>query len=160
VLQSEDTRKITHGALHRVETFNNDENLLPGAVSAGLALRDSLTHNTLKVGHIVMLEGLNDSTRETSTDTDRSVVELIRDNKTTLGDDGGERARVCNVTHREDHRSGLSNKVGNLALNLQSKIRGTRSTPRAAEADAVPLNTLLHSVSTGTLRLGKTKVVV
>jgi hypothetical protein len=160
VLQSKNTGEITHGTLHRVETFDDDQNLLPRTVGAGLTLGNSFANNTFQIGHIIVLEALNNGTRKTSTNTDGGVVEFIGNDQTTLGDKGGERARVCDVTHRENHRSGLANKFGNLTLDLKSKIGSTSSTTGATEADSVLLDAGLHSIGTRTFRLGKTKIVV
>lgn len=57
VLQCHDTGEIAHGALHRVQTFDGNQDLLPRAVSAGLALRNGLTKLALEIDDIVVLEG-------------------------------------------------------------------------------------------------------
>jgi hypothetical protein len=77
VLQSKNTGKITHGTLHRVETFDDNQNLLPRTVGAGLTLGNSFANNTFQISHIIVLEALNNGTRKTSTNTDGGVVEFI-----------------------------------------------------------------------------------
>lgn len=152
--------QITHGTLHRVETLDNDQNLLPRAVSAGLSLRDSLAKNSFQIGHVVVLEGLDDSARQTSTHADGGVVQLVGDDQGTLGDQSRERAGVGDVAHGEQHSSRLANKGGNLTLDLKGKVRGSHIAAGAAEGNSVALDALLDGVGTGTVGLSKAEVVV
>lgn len=103
LLESDDFREIAHGAFHGIETLNSNENLLPRTVSAGLALGDSLAEDTLQVVDIVVLEHFNDSARESGTEADGGVIELVGDDKTTLSYESGECSGVGTKTHGEDH---------------------------------------------------------
>lgn len=160
VLQRHDTGQIAHGSLHGVETLNGNQNLLPRAVSAGLSLRDGLAELALEIDHVVVLEGRDDGTGQTSTDSDGGVVELIRENQATLGDESREGRGVGDKTHGEDHRSGLSDETGDFLLDLESQVGCTHIGARAASAESVLLDALLDGIGTGTFGLGKAKVVV
>ena len=70
LLQGNKTRKIAKSTLHAVQTFHSDQNLPPRTVCTRLTLADALAKVTLKIGHVVVLEHINDSARNTSTETD------------------------------------------------------------------------------------------
>lgn len=160
LLESQNTGEIHHGTLHRVQTLNSNENLLPGAVSAGLALRNSLAKLGLEIADVVVLERANNSARETGTNANRGVVELVREDQAALGHQSRERAGVGDETHGEDHGGRLANKLGHLALHLDGKIVGTRISTGAGRAKAILAHTFLHRVGAGAVGLGETEVVV
>lgn len=159
-LQFQDSGQVDHGTFHRVETFDDQENLLPGAVSSWLALGNGFTKNTLEVAHVVVLERLNDSTRKTSTDSDRGMVQFVGDDQATLGHKCRERAGVGDVAHGEDHGVGLSNKGRNFPLDFESQIRSAAVSSGAGKGGSVLLDAFLDGIGTGTLRLSKTEIVV
>jgi hypothetical protein len=45
-------RKTTHFSLHGVDSFNDDEDFLPGTVCFGLAFNNRFTNNTFQIFHI------------------------------------------------------------------------------------------------------------
>ena len=132
VLQADDTGEVAHSALHGVETLNGDQDLLPGAVGAGLTLRDGFTELALEVAHVVVLEHINDSTRDTSTETDGGVVELIADHEAALSDQSRENSGICDETHAVDGGSFLAHKLSNLLLYVDVQIAGARISARRA----------------------------
>lgn len=160
LLESQNTGQIAHGSLHRVETFDSDKDLLPRAVSAGLTLSNSLTKQLLEILHIVVLERPDNSSRKTGTDTNRGVVELIRNKEITLGDERREGTSVGDKAHRENHGSGLANELCDFAFNLESEIRSTSIRARAAAAEAVLANALLDGIGARANGLGEAKIVV
>jgi hypothetical protein len=101
-LESDDFGEVAHGAFHRVETLDSNENLLPGTVSAGLALGDSLAKNTLQVADVVVLEHFDDSAGKSGAKADGRVVELVRDDEAALSDESREGRGVGTETHGED----------------------------------------------------------
>lgn len=86
--KSDQGGEIAHGTFHGVETFDNDKNLLPRPVSTRLTLRDILAKLVFQVAHVVVLEHINHGTGATSTGTDGSMVELVRDDETALANQG------------------------------------------------------------------------
>lgn len=160
LLESQDTGEIAHGSFHRVETFDSDKDLLPRAVSTGLTLSNSLTKELLKFLHIVVLERPDDSSRKTGTNTDGGMVELIRNNEVTLGNERREGTSVGDEAHRENHSSGLANELCNFTFNLDGEIRCTNIGARAAAAETILANALLDGISARTNGLGETKIVV
>lgn len=160
LLQSKDAGQVAHGALHGVETFNSNEDLPPWTMSPRLALGDGIPELPLQIAHIVVLERLDDSTRDTGTDTDGGVVELVRKDQAALGDESRERAGIGHETHGEYHSSWFADELGHFVLNSNSKIARSSISPRTARTETVLANAFFHSIGAGTLGLGETEVVV
>jgi len=67
-----------------VGTFNDNENLVPGAVGARLALGYGLPEALLEVVHVIVLEDADRRGRVANTHDDRRVVEGIGDDERSL----------------------------------------------------------------------------
>jgi hypothetical protein len=160
LLELDDAGQVAHGAFHRVQTLNRDQDLLPWAVGAGLALRDGFAQRALEIAHVVVLEHGDHGSRKTGTESNRRVVQLIRDQETALADDCGESGGVCDETHREDHRSWLPDELSDQVLNLDCELRCAGVGAGAGHCDTVLPDGGLSCISARSLRLGETKVVV
>ena len=160
LLELDDAGQVAHGALHGVQTLDGDQNLLPWAVGAGLALGDGFAQRALEIAHIVVLEHGDHGSRKTGTESDRRVVQLIRDQQTALADDCGESGGVCDETHREDHGSWLPDELGDQVLNLDCELRCARVGAGAGHCDPVLPDGGLGCIGARPLGLGEAKVVV
>ena len=100
LLEFHERGKLDQGTFHAVETFDNDQNLLPRPVRLGLALADDLSQKRLEGLHVVVLEHPDVGAAETNTEPDRRMVELVRDDEAALGHERGDDRRV----RREERR--------------------------------------------------------
>ena len=132
LLELHDRREVAKGAFHTVQTLDNDQNLLPWAVGLGLTLTDHLTKQVFQVVHVVVLEHANVGTTETDTSTNGSMVQLIRDNQTTLGDQSGDDSRVGRETHRAEESRLHAHETRNKRLGLDVQVEGTNFTTGTA----------------------------
>ena len=132
LLQSNEAGQVAKSALHTVKTFHGDQNLPPRAMCAWLTLADALAEETLKVVHVVVLEHINDSTRDTSTETDRGVIELIADHQATLADQSREHGGIGDETHAVDGGSFLAHEFSDLLLHVNVQVAGARVSTRRA----------------------------
>src|SRR5262249_44502237 len=53
--------KIAHGSFHRIKALDDNEDLFPRPVSAGLALRDDVPEKAFEVLHVIVLEHFDHS---------------------------------------------------------------------------------------------------
>ena len=69
-LELHNCRDIAHTAFHAVQSLDNKQDLLPGAVSPRLALANTLAQEFLQVLHVIMLECPYNRATEADADTD------------------------------------------------------------------------------------------
>ena len=72
--QGDEAEQVAHGALHGVETLDDDEDVAPGPMGAGLSLGDDVTQDAFEVGHVVVLEHLDHGAGETGAEADGRVI--------------------------------------------------------------------------------------
>jgi hypothetical protein len=160
LLELEDCRQVDERALHRVQTLNDDHNLLPRPVRLRLALGDDFAEELLERAHVVVLVHAHARAREAHADADARVVELVRDDQAALADERRNDRRVRREAHAEDRRVFVADEAGHERLGLLVQVERAALETRAAGGNAVPLQALLNDVRTSAARLGKTQVVV
>jgi hypothetical protein len=107
-----------------------------------------------------MLEHPYIGAAQSCTNTDRSVIKLVRDEEAAFGDECGYNCRVGRKAHRRDDRIFLSNETGNEGFCDQMQFRGATFNPGATGGETVTMKALLNGVCTSTLSLSKAKVIV
>lgn len=160
LLELNEGGEIAHCAFHGVEAFDDDENLLPGTVSAGLALRDAVAENALEVLHVVVLKHGNHGTRETGAEAEGRVVQFVRDEERAFGDKGRESSSVGSKAHGENHGIRLAHEFGNELLDVGVKVQGAGLGASARRRHAIFPDSLFSRISAGSLGLGKAEIIV
>jgi hypothetical protein len=65
LLELQDPRQVNQSSFHRIETLDNEENLLPRAMRPRLTLGDRLPEQALQVLHVVVRVLADHRSRET-----------------------------------------------------------------------------------------------
>ena len=68
---------MQHGPLHRVQTLDDDQDLLPRSVRSWLTLTDAFPQQRVERLHIVVLERPDRGTRQPDPESDGRVVEFV-----------------------------------------------------------------------------------
>ena len=160
LLQLHDTGKTQQRPFHAVQTLDNKQNLFPWAVRLWLALTDDLPEQRLERCYIVVLEHPDIRTTQPRTETDRRMIQLVRDEEATLGDKCGNDRRVGRKAHRRNESVLLTNETGNQRFCGHVQLRRTTFKSSATCGDAVATNAFLSCVCTPTVSGSKSEIVV
>lgn len=160
LLELEDSGQIDHSSFHGVKALNDQKNLLPWAMSPRLTLTDALSEQIFEIFHIVMLVHPDHGARESSSESDRRMVQLVRDDEATFAHQRREGSRVGCESHRNDHRIFCSNEFGDEPFGLNVKVRSTDIVASSRSRNAQFAYDLLGLVGTGSTRLCESEVVV
>lgn len=160
LLEFHDSGEINHGTFHRVKTLNDEKNLFPWTMSLGLSLTDDFSEQRLEALHVIMLEHPDVCTAKPDSETDRSVVELIRDHETTFSNKGRNESRISGKTHRTDESIFHADKFGDERLANAVQVTGTTGKPSTTGGDAIAFDGLFHGISTPSAGLSKAEIVV
>lgn len=125
-----------------------------------LALADDLSQQCLERLHVIVLEHPDICTTQTNAESNRRVVQLVRNDQTTLADQRRDDRRVRRKAHRTDQRVLLADEPRDKCLRLRVQVQAAALEARPARGDAVLHYGRLHRVRTGTPRLREPEVIV
>lgn len=125
-----------------------------------LALTDDLPEQRLESFYIIVLEHPYIRTTQSCTKTNRRMIQLVRDEEATFGDECGNDRGVGRKTHRRDESVLLANETGNQRFCGHVQFRRTTFESGATRGDAVATKAFLSCVCTPTLSGSKSEIVV
>ena len=160
ILQLHDTRKVHQRPFHAVQALDDNHNLFPWAVRLWLALADDLPEQRLERFYIVVLEHPYIRTTQPRAKTDRRMIQLVRNDEATLGDECGNDRRVGRETHRRNESVLHAKETGNQRLCGHVQLRRTTFESGATGGNAVATKAFLNRVCTPTLSGSKSEIVV
>lgn len=125
-----------------------------------LTLTDRLAQQRLQRKHIIMLEHPDTRRAQPNAESDRGVVQFVRDDEAALVDECGDRRRVGSKAHTDDHGVFRPDELGHEFLRLNVQIQCTRFQPHTARGNTIPLQPCFHGIGDSTRRLSEPEIVV
>mmetsp|Transcript_2162 Transcript_2162/g.6920 ORF Transcript_2162/g.6920 Transcript_2162/m.6920 type:complete len:207 (+) Transcript_2162:669-1289(+) len=118
LLDLHDLLQLGELAFHRIDTLDDDDDLLPRPPSAGLALGNARTQQALQLLRVVVCENLHFRARATHPTDDGCVIEGVRDEQRALLRKNRNQERVCRKAHAARDTRLLAQKVCHLFFQL------------------------------------------
>lgn len=159
-LELEDLRQVDQTAFHRVQSFDDQQNLFPRSVSSRLTLRNDFSQQGLERFHVIVLEPSDTGARESRAESNRRVVEFIGNDQTSFTDQGRNGGRVRRETHGSNHGGFGTEESSNEFLSLDMQISGRGVMSSTSARNTVSSDRSLGSIGTPTGRRSKSEIVV
>lgn len=125
-----------------------------------LSLRDDIPKKLFQIIEIVVLESPNGSSTKTNTESDRRMVELVRDDKRAFRDEGRYGGGIDGEAHAGDKSVFLAHETSDKGLCLLMKIGCTTFQPAPTAGDTVSFDSLFDGVGAGASGLCEAEVIV
>lgn len=125
-----------------------------------LSLDNVVLQDLLKIGRIVVFEGDDRGARQPTSCHQRSVVELIADDQTSLSYQGRYHRRVRPKAHSKYHCRLFVDEPRYHLFSLAVNGEGSELGARTVDTDGLRLETLRDAVGTLAMGLGKSQIVV
>ena len=109
LLELHDHGQVRQRPLHRVQSLDDEQDLLPRTVGARHALADALAQQRLELLHVVVLVLADVRATETRTEADGAVVVFVRDDERSGSGDGGDGGGVGGTCGAD---SGIGGDIG------------------------------------------------
>lgn len=125
-----------------------------------LSLTDGVSEDLFEDFGVVVFEGSDVCTGESTTDHQGCVIEFIRDDQASLGDQTWDHCRVCAKTHPKDHGILLPHKLGHETFHFSMNRKGSLFPSWTVDSQRVPVKTLDDSIRALSLWLCKSEIIV
>lgn len=146
--------------LHRVDPFDDDEDLLPGPARARLPARDAGAQGALERVDVVVGEHRDLGAGPARAAHYGGVVERVRDDQAAGAGEHGQDRRVGRKAHAEAERGRLPQKRSQLALEVQVQLRRAGLSPRRARGPPFFLESLERARRAVGVVRGKAQVII